>query len=279
MFGVTTADDYKPVTWVGRYPVDVTTILVAVHAFTMIAGSLLIATHQGFIVDAMLFDSAQVLRAGHFWQIATYAFVHPPSIWFAVNLYMLFFFGREVERYIGQRAYILLYVSLIVLPTLFLTIWGLTGRILYGDSSAAHFGIFVAFAAIYPSLELFFRIQAKWLALAFGVLSALQLLTANAWPQLLAFLITVGYAIVFIRARGIGSEFEWWNNFTAKFRPKPKFHVVPRAAQRRVIEPENVHDSIDPLLEKISKSGINSLTANERRALDRARNQLLKKQK
>jgi len=31
------------------------------------------------------------------------------------------------------------------------------------------------------------------------------------------------------------------------------------------------------VLEKISKYGINSLTASERRALDRARNRLLKK--
>ncbi len=279
MFGVTTADDYKPVTWVGRYPVDVTTILVALHAFTMIAGTVLIAMHQGFVVDALLFDSAQVLRAGHFWQIATYAFVHPPSIWFAINLYMLFFFGREVERFIGRRAFIILYVSLLVLPTLFLTIWGLSGRILYGDSSALHFGIFVAFAAIYPSVELLFRIQVKWVALAFGVLSALQLLSANAWPQLFAFLITIAYALIFIRARGIGPELEWWTNLTARFQPKPKFHVVPRSAPRRVIEPENVYDSIDPLLEKISRSGINSLTASERRALDRAREQLLNKPK
>lgn len=279
MFGVTTHDDYKPVTWVGRYPVDVTTILVALHAFTMIAGSILIAVHQGFIVDALLFDSAEVLRAGHFWQIATYAFVHPPSIWFAVNLYMLFFFGREVERFIGQRAFITLYASLLILPTLVLTLWGLSGRILYGDSSALHFGIFVAFAAIYPSVELLFRIQAKWIALAFGVLSALNLLSANAWPQLVAFLVTVIFALVFIRARGIGPELEWWNSLTAKFQPKPKFQVVPRSTPRRVVEPENVYDSIDPLLEKISKSGINSLTAAERRALDRARNQLLNKPK
>jgi len=62
-----------------------------------------------------------------------------------------------------------------------------------------------------------------------------------------------------------------------KFQPKPKFQVVPRSAPRRVVEPEDVHVSIDPLLEKISKSGINSLTASERKALDRARNQLLKK--
>jgi hypothetical protein len=62
-------------------------------------------------------------------------------------------------------------------------------------------------------------------------------------------------------------------------RPKPKFHVVSKPSARRVIEPENVHDSIDPVLDKISKSGIGSLTASERRALDRARARLLKKSK
>ncbi|MGI9088572.1 MAG: rhomboid family intramembrane serine protease [Chthoniobacterales bacterium] len=277
MFGVTTADDYKPVTYWGRYPVDVTTILVALHAVTMIAGSILIAVHRGFIVDAMLFDSAQVLRAGHFWQIFSYAFVHPPSIWFAINLYMLFFFGREVERFIGQRAYLILYASLVILPMLFLTIWGLSGRIVYGDSAAIHFGIFVAFAAIYPSVELIFRIQAKWMALALGVLFALELLSANAWPQLLVLVISVVFALAFIRSRGGGAEIEWWSNFKARFQPKPKFQVVPRSTPRRVIEPDDVYESIDPLLEKISRSGINSLTASERRALDRARNQLLKK--
>ncbi len=36
MFGVTTSDDYQPVTWVGRHPVHVTTLLVAVHVFLLV---------------------------------------------------------------------------------------------------------------------------------------------------------------------------------------------------------------------------------------------------
>ena len=35
MFGVTTSDDYRPVTWMGHYPVDVTTILVGVHVISL----------------------------------------------------------------------------------------------------------------------------------------------------------------------------------------------------------------------------------------------------
>jgi hypothetical protein len=44
-----------------------------------------------------------------------------------------------------------------------------------------------------------------------------------------------------------------------------------------VVEPEDVYASVDPILDKIAKSGIGSLTASERQALDRARNRLLKK--
>ena len=36
MFGVTTSDDYRPVAWMGRYPLDVTTILVIAHVAAMV---------------------------------------------------------------------------------------------------------------------------------------------------------------------------------------------------------------------------------------------------
>jgi hypothetical protein len=51
---------------------------------------------------------------------------------------------------------------------------------------------------------------------------------------------------------------------------------VQRSAPRTA-DSEDIDSLVDPLLEKISKHGINSLTASERRTLDRARNQLLKK--
>ena len=41
---------------------------------------------------------------------------------------MLFVFGREVERFIGRRAYIALYLLLLVAPAVLLAIWGLWQR-------------------------------------------------------------------------------------------------------------------------------------------------------
>ena len=280
MFGVTTSDDDQPVTWVGSYPVHVTTLLVALHSIVAVIACFLTAFGASGVLNAMMFDSADVLSGG-IWQLATYAFVHPPSglLWFAIEMYMLFVFGREVERFIGRRAFITLYLGLLFGASLLLTIWGLGARTMIAGSSALHFGIFVAFATIYPRVEMFLRIMVKWIALAFGAILTLQLLAAHAWSQLAVLWLSIGGAFLFIRMRGVGPELEWWSSLTGKFRRKPQFHVVPRSTPRRVVEPEDVHVSIDPLLEKISKSGINSLTASERRALDRARNQLLNKSK
>ena len=84
-------------------------------------------------------------------------------------------------------------------------------------------------------------------------------------------------AFLFVEWRGAGPELVWLSNLKARLQPRPKFHVVQKTSARRVIEPDDVYASVDPILDKISKSGIGSLTANERRQLDRARNRLLKK--
>ena len=77
--------------------------------------------------------------------------------------------------------------------------------------------------------------------------------------------------------RGAGPELAWLREWRSRLRSKRSLKVVPRQTARRVVEPENIYESIDPVLDKISRSGIGSLTASERRALDRARNRLLKK--
>jgi membrane associated rhomboid family serine protease len=282
MFGVTTSDDYQPVTWVGRHPVHVTTLLVAVHTLLMVAACLLSAFGAAAFLGWLIFDSAQVIGLGRVWQIATYAFVHLPYsgtalLWFAVEMYMLFAFGRELERFLGRRAFIFFYLLLLGVPTLFLTVAGLWTRLGLAGSASIHFGIFIAFATIYPNVEMFLRIQMKWVALILVAIGMLAALANHDWASLIVLCATIITAVGFIRLRGAGPELEWWNHVKTRWQPKPKFHVVPRTTPRRTVEPENIHESIDPVLEKISKYGINSLTASERRALDRARNRLLKK--
>src|SRR5215467_22776 len=186
MFGVTTSDDYRPVAWMGRYPVDVTTMLVGVH----VAAAILAAISAGLLgtfganplQPYLAFSSVALWSGGQVWRLLTYAFIHPPTLsgllWFAVEMYMLFVFGREVERFIGRRAYIALYLTLLLLPVFVLGLLSFWTPTQFATSTALHFGIFLAFTTIYPNVELFFRIMAKWVAVIFvaiGTLSSLAI--------------------------------------------------------------------------------------------------------
>jgi membrane associated rhomboid family serine protease len=286
MFGVTTSDDYRPVAWMGRYPVDVTTMLVGVHVAAALIAAILWtifgALGAASILGWLQFDSAAIWSSGQVWRLFTYAFIHPPPalLWFAIEMYLLFVFGREVERFLGRRAYIALYVFLLVTPAVLLTIWGLWERCALAGSPALHFGIFVAFAAIYPRVELLLRIQAKWVALILAAVYTLQLLAYHAWSDLVVVWTSIGVAFLFVELNGAGPELAWWNAVKARFASRPKYHVVPKPRPRPGngrAEADDTHASIDPILDKISKFGIGSLTASERRQLNRERERLLKK--
>src|SRR5438874_7595194 len=279
MFAITTSDDYRPVAWMGRYPVDVTTMLVVLHVAVAILTAVLVAFGASSVVAFLQFDSAEVWYGGQVWRLLTYAFVHAPSglLWFAIEMYMLFVFGREVERFIGRRAYIVLYLVLLIAPTAVLTIWGLWQRSALAGSPALHFGIFVAFATIYPRVELFLRIMAKWIALILAGVYTFQLLAYHAWTDLAVVWTSIGAAFLFIEIRGAGPELAWWNAMKARISSKPKLHVVQTSVSPRPSDPDDSDASTDPILDKISKFGIGSLTAGERRQLNRERERLLKK--
>jgi membrane associated rhomboid family serine protease len=264
----------------GRYPVDVTTILVGLHVVCAILTAFLFATGYGVVLSYAMFDSAQVWH-GQLWRLVAYAFIHPPSgyalVWFAIEMYMLFFFGREVERFIGQRAYIWLYALLLLGPTLILTLWGLTTRTGLAGSGALHFAVFTAFITLYPNVQFFLRIPAKWIFIILAAIGTLSALAAHDWQNLAVLWASIALAFLFIELRGAGPELAWVNNLKARLRPKPKLYVVQKSSTRRTIEPDDVYSSVDPILDKISKSGMGSLTETERKILDRARNRLLKK--
>ncbi|HJT45576.1 MAG TPA: rhomboid family intramembrane serine protease [Chthoniobacterales bacterium] len=280
MFGVTTSDDYRPVTWMGRYPVDVTAMLVGVHVVCAIVTAFLFAIGHAGILDYATFDSGAIVH-GQVWRLFTYAFIHQPSggalLLFAIEMYMLFFFGREVERFLGRRSYIWLYGLLLVVPVLILEAWGLLHqtRTGFSGSAALHFAVFAAFVTIYPNVQFFLRIPAKWVFLIFAAIATLSGLAAHDWQDLLVLWDSIAVAFIFIELRGAGPELAWVNNFKARFRPKPKLYVVQKTSTRPT-EPDDVYASVDPILDKISKSGIGSLTETERKILDRARKRLLK---
>jgi len=260
----------SPLTWVGSFPVYASTVLAAVHAATMVLTALAMAAGAEALIQSLQFSSRTVLENFAGWQVVTYAFVHPPQILFLLEIYLLVVFGREIEGFLGRNAFLKLYAALLLLPPLMLLLAGLAGfPSIYMGSSALHFGVFIAFATLYPTAQIFFSIQAKWIALALFAISALQYLAYSMHTSLLVLLLDSATAFAMIQIlRG-----SW--SFELKLpRKRPHLRVVK---QEKSLERGVSLTSIDSILEKISKSGMGSLTPKERAQLERAREELLEK--
>ena len=269
-------ENYDPITWVGRVPVYATTIIVALYVVSMVGVAIALASGAEGALGQLTFNTESVLRGGELWRCLTYAFVNPPDPWFLISLVMLYIFGRDVEQYLGRKAFVRLYLGFLLLgPSLLLAASLVTSQSLSLTQSWANFAVFLAFAALYPGAQLLFQITAKLFALVLLGISVLQLLAGRQWIEMLVLLATALLAYCAIRS---GSALNL--DFVARLRPishrtkGPRLRVVKNPDD----EPVDPHRIIDPLLEKISKDGLASLTRREREQLEHARAVLLAKE-
>jgi membrane associated rhomboid family serine protease len=267
-------DHNGPLTWLGNFPVYVSTVVAALHGLTLIFSALALAAGSEGLLQSLMFSSASVAREGWLWQLFTYAFIHTPPYWvFLLELYMLVVFGREIESYLGRAAFIKLYLLLLLAPSVLLGLCEFAGwHTMYAGSSSLHFGVFVAFVLIYPTAEIFFTIQAKWIALALLAINSLQCLALSNYEALAVLAIDCIAACAYIGFQQ--------GRFTIRLperAPKPRPAPRPKDRQSPELESGDDIDIIDPILEKISRSGLGSLTPHERGRLEKARAHLIAK--
>ncbi len=299
MMGFERSDDYQPLFWVAGRPVHVTPLLVFMHIAALLVCSML----QGLPVPYLALSSDAVFHHWALWQPLTYAFDHilndlQDTITFILEMVLLFQWGREVERYFGRKIFITLYLAMLVTAPVVLLTYASVGHfpIIYWRSGLLHFGVFVAFTTIYPNVQFFWGIASKWVALAVAVLLSAAFFSRADYGQLMVLWCTVAVAYFGVRYASVGSEaFSFLGNLRERLpRKTAPRGVRPRLKPRRAVdtaEPAepvgavstsyrafgDVHESIDPLLDKISKHGLASLTHSERATLERARVSLLRK--
>lgn len=278
--------DNVPLAWWGRFPVYGTTYLVLAHMLCFVGTTLAMPLGGGALVSALTFSNQAVLQNFALWQVATYAFVHVPSLWFLIEMAMLYFFGTEVEKVFGRRQFFIFYTVLVLLPPLFLVAAGLFGPVLLlQGAGAVQMGIFLAFVALMPGVPIFFGIPAKWVWVGFLALNSLLGVAGGAWAALTALWLNTGATLLILRAWGVpwpfapqgldlfgglaGGASESRSVWPAKSIKGTK--VVP--VRRDPVE------NIDPILEKIARKGLGSLTPGEKARLEKARAQLLAKER
>lgn len=259
----------------GKYPVRLAAILAAAHLVGIFAS--VIFPTAGVNISPLAFYLPTFLH-GALWQPLTCTFLQRVDFFSLFNVLFIYWSGSEVEKYLGRRRFLQVIGLLLLIPPLVISIWSLFGvNWVYSGPYEFSIGLFIAFATLYPNVQWFGWVPLKWLAFVGIFFGSMSHLPRQEWGDLsvLWIICAASFGLIRLFQRDI-SIFDFSAHIQF-FKPKPKFHIVTREVPRRASEEESIHESIDPVLEKISKHGINSLTASERRALDRARNQLLKK--
>lgn len=267
----------EPLTWVGRMPVYLATVLAAAHAVAMILTAFAFAVNRDWTLVTFGFSPTAAVLNLHLWQFVTYAFVNPPGIMAAIQIILLAKFGGEVEKLLGRKSFAFLYGTILLAIPLFLTILGRFGfPSLFAGSDEIHFAIFIAFVLLYPTAEIFFSIQARWIGLGLFAVATLQYIAFLQWAHLAALWLACAIGAVWLMREGL--LVVRWPAVASPSRPRgaqKKFRVMPK---EELEEDPPVHESVDPILEKIARQGIGSLTRAERERLERARATLLKKE-
>jgi hypothetical protein len=284
MFGQSDSNDYQPFGYIGRIPLYFSTCLVLLYCVSLVVLVFCHFFHGPNVEYLLMYDGGSVTKGFQFWRFLSYPVVNIPSIWFALEMYLLYSFGREVERFFGRSVFAMLYVSLVVLaPCLSTAAVAIHSSLLirFAGSFSPDFAVFVAFTAIYPDVEIFFTFKAKWVAAILIGIYSLQFIYFNDVVDLLLFWATCAAAYGFVKYLRGQIQLSLRDYFRQRRsrqvlrplpRPKPAQRMLPPKSER-----DDVIESIDPLLDKIAKHGISSLTAAERAKLEEARAELLKK--
>jgi membrane associated rhomboid family serine protease len=244
--------------------------------------------------------SADGLSDGYVWQLLTFQFLHSgpwPFLHLLFNCLALYFFGREVENALGRSTFTKLYfLSGFAGGLLHLALaWLMPSRDLpVVGASAGVSGIVAAFGVLFAESQItmlvFFVIpvtlKAKYLLWVSALLALWGTVKPSGQVAHAAHLggIIAGYCYV---RWGMQLEGFWMARRNARARPRPRELVKipsgqswqrPKRGQTEELPPaEFISREVDPILDKISAHGIQSLTPRERQILEAARARMEKR--
>jgi len=279
-----------------RIPWSATLVLVIVNVVVFL-GELVAGHVSRFPIAAYFALSVEGLRHGFVWQLLTYQFMHGGWLHLLLNCWAIYVFGREVELALGRKSFLTLYFASGIVGGLVQTLAGLLlgGRFAAPvvGASAGAFGLVAAFAVLYPErplmLLLFFIIpvnmRAKFLLLFSTLLAGVGLFSAADNVAHAAHLGGMLAGILYVR---YAVHWHWPQFKRTRVQPPRRLVTVPprmsaswgpkQLSVDEDLPPEEfLAREVDPILDKISAHGIQSLTARERRILETAREKIVRR--
>jgi membrane associated rhomboid family serine protease len=218
----------------------------------------------------LAFEPAAILRQP--WGAVTYMFTHGGFFHVFFNMLMLFFFGPPLEQAWGGREFIKYYLIAGLGGAVFSFIFAFHTPVI--GASAAVLGVMLAFAMNWPDMPIYIwgilPIKAKWLITFLAVMNLLAAVQGSA-DGVAHFAHLGGLAAGFLYLK-LDYRVTGRLQDIRKAVRKKRFSVTPGGAERPVrrnrAEDEALLDEVDRVLDKISQSGLASLTEAERQVLD-----------
>jgi len=222
------------------------------------------------------------------WSLVTYSFLHSGLFHLFWNMYLLYFSSRLILNLFPVKTFFNIYFLGVILGGItFLLSFSLfpafknSTPVMVG-ASAGVMAVFIFMATYSPEyrVQLFlFSVKLWYLGLAFVLIDIIQIPSGNAGGHLAHLggaLLGYYYAKKLAQGTDIGLPFERWvNRWVDLFRKKPTLRTVYRntsnAAKKAVSKSQDdTQQKIDAILDKISDSGYESLTKEEKDILFKA---------
>ena len=282
-----------------RSPWSATVAILVANAVAFILELIRYGPHLDFPPNDYFALSTAGLLHGYVWQLLTYQFMHAGWLHILVNCWVIYIFGREIEETLGVKKFLTLYFASGIFGGLCQGVAGMLAAGIYAapvvGASAGALGLVAAFALLYPErplmLLLFFIIplsmRAKFLLLFAGLFTVAGLIFPYGHIAHAAHMGGLLTGMFFVRY-----AMHWHPRWPDRLRFRRQ-RLRPMASPTRRASPpwgqtgsvveedlppeEFLSKNVDPILDKISAHGIQSLTERERRILQAARDRMVKR--
>ncbi len=269
----------KPSSFTRRWTQRPRVILLGLISANVIAfgAQIFLDAYQPGFVREYLGLSDRGVHAAYGWQFFTAILLHDGPWHLVGNMLILYLLGRDVESIIGQRQFLFLYLAGAAAGELGHLFLMPATSVLFAASGGVA-AVLVAYATILPELELTsmiflllpVRLKAKYLAYGAFVIAI--------WG------VTLDRSGAVAHSAYLGGIVAGW--FYAHLLGFGRASILQRALRQRRADVERyramtpdqfISEEVDPILDKISREGLQSLTWSERRTLARAPEKIAEK--
>ncbi len=233
----------------------ITSVAFVIQYIVPVIGSVI--WDYGALVPLLVFKELQV------WRLVTYMLLHGDVWHLAFNMLALWMFGVEIEDRWGTKRFLIFYlIAGVGSGFLSFIMWE---NIIIGASGAV-LGLLTVYAYYYPNRKvLMFFIFPVPCRVAVAIIGAISILLAKEGDGV-AHLTHLGGIIVALIYLRYYDKVISWNTHRGAVKAEK---TMRKRAETKIQKDQYYQEVVDPILKKISEQGMDSLTKEERRKLEK----------